>query len=170
MALLVQILGTLACLAGLGAIVVLAQRLKGLEEKVDRAARKEGPTVTRSRPMLSGLQRESAASPLAVLTELPGGWWVTAAAALAIGGMVTGRISPVPSRAKPQAAPVDSTVVQLRSQVDTLALQLRTLRDSVHQASVARAPVAGRPRAVMPVKVAATKGEVLPNAPALPTP
>lgn len=150
----------LACLALALGLWQVSRKLKELEAAAQRQSEPPAPAPTGrasgSRPMLSALYTKEEPSGLESVSGLPGGRWVVAAAALALAAVLLSAMTRA-TAAPPAPASPDSTVTVLRQRVDSLAMGLGVLRDSIRvlstvgpQAKPAPAPttrIARRPAA-----------------------
>ncbi len=163
-----------AVVAVAGGVLVVARRLERLEHPESPPAPE---SQTTGRKYKFGAYQESKPNPLATLISTlmaaPGGAWILAGLALAIGAVALAKPSkPVTTALSPAR---DSVLVQLRTDMDTLRATIGRLRDSLRITTVAKpAPASAGRGARSPSKIAARTTKpadpILPAAPPPPLP
>ncbi|HEU5154884.1 MAG TPA: hypothetical protein VFU03_09160 [Gemmatimonadales bacterium] len=88
--------------------------------------------------MFSGLYREPSPSPVSTLMSIPGGTWLAGALVLGLFATVTTTFNR--EALPPQVTSADSGMVHLQSRVDSLALVVRQLHDSLVLAKTPSVP------------------------------
>jgi hypothetical protein len=128
-----------ATLALAGGLWRIAARLQALEDRHGPKPASSEPSSSRvsgAKPLLSALYREPPPSLLSGLGSLPGARWVGAALLLALIALVLPLRTPEGPR--PVATLPDSGVAHLHQRLDSLALIVTQLRDSLRLAAAPR--------------------------------
>lgn len=124
----------------------VGSRVLDLEKRREPPAPAEGPasrSPRTSKPMFSGLYREPSPSPVSTLMSIPGGTWLAGALVLGLFATVTTTFNR--EALPPQVTSADSGMVHLQSRVDSLALVVRQLHDSLILAKTPSVPGKAKP-------------------------